>query len=183
MNPKLRKFIVFLLVGLLFIEFGFQYVQSEKQAAEESPIDKKGKIKDGETISVEEEEEMAINSFPSIDAEEYAENMLFTFGQCLLSAKGIGENAYICISNNVSNKAIPGLSTKLDSTERGQFIYDNLANGHTITNISSLPIPKKNNLTFKLTISLNYDSEITSYEVQIKKNKIVSFKKKQGEKR
>lgn len=180
MNPFIRNIIVIVVLGLLFTEFGYQIYQSNKKAEAESPLDKNRMIKEGRTVSLEEEEQLAINSFPSLEGTEYVENMLQAFGQCLISAPNVGESSFVCISNNVENGALEGLTTMHSDVDRGKFILDQLTDGLLITNISAQPAKDNDNEIFKyyLKLSLNFDAQIIDYELLIKDKKILSISKK-----
>lgn len=166
-----------MVIGLLFTEFGYQIYQSNKKAEAQQPIDSNGLIKEGRTVTFEEEEKLALNSFPSLEGAEYAENMVQSFSQCLISAPKVGENSFICISNNVTDEALEGLSEINTDVEKGKFILYNVTDGQLITNIDVQPVKTDNKKAHKysLKLSLNYDAKIVDYELVIKDKKIISI--------
>lgn len=180
LSPKFRNFIIIIVIGFFFIEFGYQIIQSEEKKAAQSPIDQDGKIKEGQSVSFEKEEQLAINSFPNVKKQDYAENMLFAFSQCLLSAENIGDNGLICLSNNVADQAIDGLKAIESPVKKGQFILDYLTHGEVVTKVKTLPANRDDYLIYQLILSLNYDDSIVRYEVKINEGKIISINPHEG---
>lgn len=179
MNPLIRKFLVITVLALIFFEFGYQYFQAGKRAEEQSDITKDGQIKEGREVPFEVEKELAVNSFPNITEREYASEMLFSISQCMIHAQSMGENGYICISNNVSDEAIDGLAELNTDIERGQFILENFFGSKRITDVKVLPESNDSKeFEHTLRVSLNFDAEIIFLRVIVSDRKIVYLEKR-----
>jgi hypothetical protein len=174
MNPLVRNILVGAVIFLLFIEFGYQFIKYDREAEAERPVGQDGKIKDGKTVSFEEEERLALKSFPTVKETEVAQSMLYGLSQCLISAETIGENAYICISNNVDDKALK-ITTFDSDIERGKYIHGLLSEDKQITNFEVLLDEQKSGLNYNIKISLDRDIQKTLYKVVIEDRKIVSI--------
>lgn len=177
MTSKFKSVLVAVIIILIVIEFGYQYNSYNSQAREESPLDEDGKIKDGRTVSFEEEKKLATKSFPQVGDREYAETMLYSFSQCLLAAEALPDTSYTCLANNVNESLIS--STIKDKKEIGKKVYQMFAKDEVVTGVdiepSSTDEYENGQLAFNMVVNFNYDSKELLYKVIVENKKIISI--------
>lgn len=174
MTTALRNVIVVGVVLILLFEIGGRLYKSSQEAEAKQPLDRDGKIKDGMVVSFEEEEQLAINSFPTVKEREQAEGMLYAFSQCLIGAEAIGDNAYICLSNNVKDEAL-ALGNYQDDVEKGKMIKEKIENGQRVTGVQILGFEEERT-AYTLQISFNRDALKRKALFVIEDKKIASIK-------
>lgn len=131
MSSTVAKFIGIAIVIVLLVELVGNMVITQAKEEEKNPIDSDGMIKDGYSVSLEKQEEMEIKSYPILSDSKYNQNLLYTIGQCLFTAKELA--TYECIGNNVVDSFFKDSTLHGKSKEKGEYLYALFTKGNTIT--------------------------------------------------
>lgn len=139
---KLGQILGIGLVIILIVELLGTWVSNGLEEEAKNPFDSEGKIKDGYTVSFEEEAKLSEESYPEVSDEEYQEELMYVVTQCILTAKEL--DSYECIGNNLTNSFFNAeLDNKTDN-EKGKYIYQRMLQGRTPTGVNS-KLLKSNN--------------------------------------
>lgn len=172
MSSKTATLVGGIIAILLLIEVIGNLIQSNREIEEKNPIDSNGRIKDGYTISFEEEEKMAIESFPEISEEEYTEQLLYAISQCILTSVTL--NSYECIGNNIADSYFEKEQSNFTNNEKGKFLYSELVKGLTPTGVNT-EILDTDSQIYQLEISVLEARDPLYYVLQIEDRKIISI--------
>lgn len=171
MSSKKATFIGGIIAILLFIEVVGGLIEANREEEKNNPLDSKGRIKDGYTVSFEMEEGLALDSFPEMSEEEYNDQLLYTFSQCILTAESL--NSFECLGNNVGDSYFEMSDPNLTPNEKGKIVYDHLVKNLTPTAAFTNPI--EGNRTYELVITCLESKDSLSYILQIQDRKIISI--------
>lgn len=179
MSSKTAALIGAIVVALLLIEIVGNLIHNYEEKEQKNPIDSSGKIKDGYTISLEEEEQMAKESFPEVSEEEYNDQLMFAISQCILTSANL--NSYECIGNNIGDSYFSSEEAKLSSDEKGKIIYKQLVKNFTPSGVTATLIEGQKQV-YNLEIFVLESKNPFNYEITIDDRKITVIKEKEGNK-
>lgn len=179
MTVLLRNMIILGVLLILIFEIGSLILESSREAEANNPLDRDGKIKDGQMVSFEEEERLAVESFPTVKEKEYAESMLYGLSQCIIGAEALGEAAYACIGNNFAEGVLGVVATD-DEVVKGKLLYEALSEYGRVTGIDFKEMKETDSLSYKVLI--NYDRDATNRNaiIHIVDRKIATFEWTEG---
>lgn len=174
MSSGVAKFLGLVVVVLLLIELVGNMVISQAEEEEKNPIDNSGMIKDGYVIDLDLQEEMELNSYPTLSNTEYNENLLYSIGQCLFTAKEL--ETYECIGNNIDNTYFTETSIHDNPKEKGKYLYAQFTKGNTITAYDYQPMDLKNDIeTYGISITILESKTPYIFIVEMSNQKIQSI--------
>ncbi|WP_019156876.1 hypothetical protein [Robertmurraya massiliosenegalensis] len=174
MNSKMASLIGIGIVVLLLIEIVGSMITARIDEEKKNPIDKNGMLKDGYSISSEEEAEMSKNSYPTVSDTEYHEQLMYAICQCILTAKAL--ESYECIGNNIVDSYFD--REDLTENEKGEIIYKMFMKGYTPTGVEAKLINgegDENEQTYEITIATLENKTPFIYTSVVKERKIQSI--------
>ncbi|MEK5217737.1 hypothetical protein [Psychrobacillus sp. FSL H8-0487] len=171
MSTGLIKFLGIVVVVLLLVELIGSMVISKAEEEDINPIDSKGMIKEGYSVDHKLQEEMELNSYPTLSNNEYNQNLLYSIGQCLFTAKEL--ETYECIGNNVEDSFFNDTTIHGKSKEKGKYLFSLLTKGNTITSFDYRPIHLKEDIeVYRISISILESKSTYNFILEISNKKI-----------
>lgn len=172
MGRHLAKIIGVIVTVALFIEIVGNMIKFNMEEEAKNPIDASGMIKENYTVSTEEEQEMAEQSFPTVTDKHYIDQLMYAISQCIITSKSL--NSYECIGNNMADSYFTNDQVHLPFNEKGKIVYDILTQGLTPTGVNTNPIEGGDH-QYEMFISVLEKKTSLAYLLTFEGRKIISI--------